>query len=490
MDPWQLTRPRIGVAAVAQGTNTFSPRPTVWEDYTVLRGEEAASSLKRTNTEFAGAFAALRRMGAEPVPLLAAWAFPSGKLTDATFDRLAGLLDDCLAGAGRLEGLVLSLHGAMVTESIHDADSALIEVARRRIGDTPLGVCLDFHANVTSRMVELSDVMLGYITDPRTDMAATGKRIARLVTAVAYGEIAPAMVLAKRPLLLPVEAIRTDSGPMSEVRRLARERAAPHMLDVSVFAAQPWLDVPELGLGVSVVADADPSGARDLAEGLADEFWRRRERMTTPRLMIPREAFQEARKSQVRPFLMAHTADCPTVGAPGDDPVMVLEAAAHGGDMVVMHTVLDPSAVRECAAQVGRQVQVRVGGGFNPSVAPVVVHGIVRRSGAGSYRLAGRSFTRKEVTMGQWAVVESGRHHLLVTSRPAITADPATWRHAGLDPDQADVLVVRSCSDYRANFVKSEPEAVILDLAGLSTPRVQDLRFQHVPRPLHPLDPV
>ena len=490
MDPWNLARPRIGVASLVQETNTFSPRPTVWEDYTVLVGKKAVSSLKRSNTEFAGAFSALRRMGSEPVPLLAAWALPSGKVTDETFGRLADLLDGCLEKAGRLEGLVLSLHGAMVTESVFDADAALIEVARQRIGDAALGVCLDLHANVTARMVELSDVMVGYHTEPHTDMAATGKRIARLVTAVAYGEIAPSMVLAKRPLLIPAEAMRTDLGPMAEVRTMAYARSASHVLDVSLFPVQPWLDVPELGLGVLVVADADPSGAGELAEELADEIWHRRERMTTPRLMTPDVAFRAARASETRPFLMAHTSDCPTAGAAGDDPVMVSEAAIHGADLVVMHTVLDPEAVERCAADVGKRVRVRVGAGFNPAARPVIVDGIVSRSGAGSYRLAGRSFTRREVSMGRWAVLESGFHRLLITSKPAITADPATWRHAGLDPEQADVLVVRSCSDYRANFTSSAPEAVTLDLPGSSAPRLENLRFEHAPRPLYPLDPM
>ena len=228
MDPWNLARPRIGVASLVQETNTFSPKPTVWEDYTVLVGDDAASTLRRTNTEFAGAFSALRRMGAEPVPLLAAWALPSGKVTDETFARLSALLDDRLEEAGRLEGLVLSLHGAMATESIFDADSALIEIARRRIGAVPLGVSLDLHANVTPRMVELSDAVVGYHTEPHIDMASTGKRIARLVTAIAYGEISPTMGLAKRPLLIPAEAMRTDIGPMSEIRRLADERSDRH----------------------------------------------------------------------------------------------------------------------------------------------------------------------------------------------------------------------------------------------------------------------
>ena len=90
--------------------------------------------------------------------------------------------------------------------------------------------------------------------------------------------------------------------------------------------------------------------------------------------------------------------------------------------------------------------------------------------------------------MGAWAVLESGSHHLLITSKPAITADPATWHHAGLDPHQADVLVVRSCSDYRANFPSAAPEAVTLDLPGANSPRLEDLRFLHAPRPLYPLD--
>ena len=91
--------------------------------------------------------------------------------------------------------------------------------------------------------------------------------------------------------------------------------------------------------------------------------------------------------------------------------------------------------------------------------------------------------------MGEWAVLTTGRHHLLISSRPAITADPATWRHAGLDPDRTDVLVVRSCSDYRANFPSAAPEAITLDLLGASAPRLEYLRFENAPRPLYPLDP-
>ncbi len=482
--------PRIGVASLVQETNTFSPKPTVREDYTLLPGEEASRSLAGTNTEFAGAVAGLEESGAEAVPLLAAWALPSGRVTDGTYEYLAGLLDRELARAMPLDGLVLSLHGAMVAGSIFDADAALIEVARRRIGSVPLGVCLDLHANVTERMVELADAMVGYHTEPHIDMASTGERIARLVVRTVRGEVAPAMALAKRPMLVPAEGMRTDVGPMSEVRRLADSRTTGPTMDVSLFPVQPWLDVPELGLGVLVVTDGDLTGARSVAEQLADEVWRRRDRMITPRLMTPENAFRAVRESDCRPFVMAHTADCPTAGAPGDDPVMVTEAARHAPDLIVLQSVLDPDVSRRCRSKVGERVRVVVGGAFEKSVVPVEVEGTVTAAGSGAYRLTGKSFTGRQVSMGEWAVITTGSHHLLASSAPSITADPATWRHAGLDPDRSDVLIVRSCSDYRANFPESAPEAVTLDLPGPSTPRLENLEFRYAPRPIYPLDPM
>ena len=431
----------------------------------------------------------LARLGADPAPLVTAWALPSGPVTEDTFDRLADSLDTSLAESRRLDGLVLSLHGAMATETLFDADAALIEIARRRMGARPMGVCLDLHANVTTRMVDLADVMVGYRTEPHVDMASTGRRIARLLTITARGEISPVMSLAKRSLLIPAEGMRTDEGPMSEVRRLADQMIRDQVVDISIFPVQPWLDVPELGLGVLVVTDDDQHLGSEISEHLAYEVWRRRGRMNTPRLLTPSVAFAAARLSSARPFVMAHTADCPTAGASGDDPIMVLHAATYGADLKVMHSVVDSDAADRCARSVGQRVRMRVGAEVNPHANPVDVDGVVTAAGAGSYRLSGHSSTGLEVSMGKWAVVTSGRHHLLISSRPSITADPATWRHAGLEPDHTDVLIVRSCSDYRANFPDSAPEAITLDLPGASTPRLGHLRLENAPRPMYPLDP-
>ena len=79
--------------------------------------------------------------------------------------------------------------------------------------------------------------------------------------------------------------------------------------------------------------------------------------------------------------------------------------------------------------------------------------------------------------MGRYATVAVGSMRLLLSERAGWTSDPATFRFAGLPVDDADVIVVRSCSDFRANFPTSEVEAVVLDVPGTAqpeTPRVPE----------------
>ena len=106
--------------------------------------------------------------------------------------------------------------------------------------------------------------------------------------------------------------------------------------------------------------------------------------------------------------------------------------------------------------------------------------------------------------MGRWATVDTSVHKasdqrgetpgaatglvVLVTERPAPTFDPAGYRHAGLEPADADAIVVRSATMYRAGFRGLYSAAYVLDLPGASTPRLDYLDFHLAPRPLYPID--
>lgn len=470
---------RIGVASVMQETNTFSVRPCQWEDFTTAVGPESARRLQSTNSEFNGALAALEGLGVEAVPIIYAWAMPSGRVEQAAFRRLEAALAGALADALPLDGLVLSLHGAMASDDIDDADLALIQTCRRILGPTPIGVCLDLHANVTVGMVEAADLLIGYRTDPHVDMAATGKRIARLLVSLVEGSVTPAVALEKRAMIIPAEAMNTSSGVLAEIRRAAD--SFDHLLDISLFPVQPWLDVPEHGFGVVATSGGDFQAAAEAAKSLAGEVWKQRSRFVVPRFATPAEAYALARKSSARPFLVAESADAPSAGAAGDSPAMVTAALTLGRGLETLVTLVDPPAVAWChAAGVGAKFNSEVGSAIDRRFwDPVPLDGTVERIGAGEFKLEGVGYHGLEASMGRWAVIRSQGVTVLVSERPAMSSDPSCFRHAGVDPFDTDVLVVKSCSDFRPNYPRSESEAVTLDVPGAATPRLDRLEFRN-----------
>lgn len=52
----------------------------------------------------------------------------------------------------------------MVTERHDDGEGELLERVRRAAGNVPLGVALDLHANVTARMMDQADIVVGFKT--------------------------------------------------------------------------------------------------------------------------------------------------------------------------------------------------------------------------------------------------------------------------------------------------------------------------------------
>ncbi len=482
---------RIGVATIMQETNSFAARSCGLEDFTVTTGEASRDRVIGTNSEMAGAIAAIEAAGATAIPLLHAWALPSGPVEDEAFTWLQGLLQERLGSAGPLDGLILSLHGAMATTVRFDPDAELIESSRVVVGEeTPIGVSLDLHANVTDRMVQATDVMTGYHTDPHVDMQDTGEHVAGQLLDVLDGVLQPTLALEKRPMIVPAQSMNTSTGPLAAIRRKADTLSDDGVVDVSLFPVQPWLDVPELGFGVLVTTNNDPLVANDVATVFANEVWEIRHEFTVPRLLEPLDAVAAARESSTRPFVIAESADAPTAGAAGDSPLMVAILA----DEALLNSVVplvDPTSVeRSFAAGVGASITLDVGAGIDSRWhLPVRLEGVVAQLGEGHYRLTGASFTGMEVTMGRFAVIESGRLTLLLSERQAWTSDPATFRFAGIDPFEVDLLVVRSCSDFLPNYPGSQKNAVTLEVPGPAAPRLERLEFEHADRPLWPLDP-
>jgi microcystin degradation protein MlrC len=109
------------------------------------------------------------------VPLLWCSASPSAHVERDAYERIAGELIDLIRKAGKLDGIYLDLHGAMVTEQFEDGEGELLARLRRQVGpDLPIVVSLDLHANITARMVEHASALVVCRTYPHVDLAESG----------------------------------------------------------------------------------------------------------------------------------------------------------------------------------------------------------------------------------------------------------------------------------------------------------------------------
>jgi microcystin degradation protein MlrC len=133
------------------------------------------------NIPAGGFIDAAKREGWQLLPSAWAGATPSSYVTQDAFERIcSAILEDVRSALVQgLDGVYLDLHGAAVADNADDSEGELIARIRAVVGpQVPIVASLDLHANVTARMLQLSDGLVAYRTYPHIDMAETGERAA------------------------------------------------------------------------------------------------------------------------------------------------------------------------------------------------------------------------------------------------------------------------------------------------------------------------
>src|SRR5262249_23676705 len=143
---------RIAVGGFLHETNTFAPTKADYDAFAhrLVQGADVLKVMRNINQGLAGFVDVAEARGWELAATVACAATPSAHVTEDAFERIARMMVDGIASAGRLDGVYLDLHGAMVTEHLDDGEGEILARVRKVIGkDIPLVASLDLHANVT-----------------------------------------------------------------------------------------------------------------------------------------------------------------------------------------------------------------------------------------------------------------------------------------------------------------------------------------------------
>ncbi|MBM3773868.1 MAG: M81 family metallopeptidase, partial [Acidobacteria bacterium] len=346
---------RIAIAGLLHESNSFSSARTDLGSFrsgSLVSGDDIARRWQDSSHEIAGFLEGGQRFGFEIHPTLFAQAVPSGPVTGEAFDALTGELIERLRSAPALDGLLLALHGAMVTEAHPHADAEVVRRVRAALGPGfPLVVTHDFHANIPPEMMALSTALLTYKQNPHVDQRERGAKAAQIMAAIVRGEASSAQAIAKPPLLLNIYFQNTSRGPLLHiVRETQRLETEPGILAASLSGGYQYADVPQVGPSLIVVTHGDPERASREARRLADMLWATRERLEL-NLPGPAEAVGQAIASDRPPVVLVDMGDNIGGGSAGDSTFLLEELLRQNARGWVV-VIADPAAV-QLAAQSG-----------------------------------------------------------------------------------------------------------------------------------------
>ena len=486
---------RIAVGGVMHESNTFAPLPTDrgrFEQGSVTRGDALLATWREAHHEVGGFIAGAAAFDYELVPTVMAWATPAGPVTDDVLDEVVG---EIVAGCRRssVDGLLLALHGAMVSGGYPEADAEVLRRLRAALGaDLPIVATLDFHANVSPAMAEYADALVGYQTYPHTDQRPIGLAAAGLIARTIREEIRPRTAVARPPMILNLLGQDTGREPMRTLMTLAREaERRPGVLSVSLMAGFPYADTPAMGPSVIAVADGDSSLAQDVADELGGRMWDVRRELFVP-CPRPEEAVRRAMAADRRPVVLVDLGDNIGGGSAGDGTVLLAELLRQraAGAVVVLY---DPDGV-EAARQAGP------GGRFERNVGGRVdrMHGEpVSRSAASSDRCTtgpgsrispatagagsttrGRRPSSRSTGRTRWCSIRCGRRRSASASSPA----------SGSTRCSKPILVVKAAVAYKAAYGPIAGEVIEVDTPGLTAIDPARFTFRQIRRPMFPLD--
>jgi len=488
---------RIAYGRIAQETNAFSPVVSTLDDFRrthFLEGRALRAACSLLGNEAPGwtpaaeltgfeAAARVRFRNVETVPLFSAWALPSGPLSEEAFLFLRERLVRSLREAGPVDGVYLSLHGAMRARGRAPAPEAeFLGAVRGTVGaGVPVAVSLDLHAHLTTALVDRSDVLIGYRTNPHRDLAQIGYRAGSLLVRTLRGEVRPSAAWRSLPMVMGGGKTLDLLPPMRSIfRRMKRMERDPRVLCTSLFMCHPWNDAEDLGWSVHVITNGDPVLAGELADELADRAWAVRH-VAPPRFLCAEEALDRVRRHRVLRRLgtvcLCDASDVVGAGGTGENTNLLRAVLEHGQGLTGYVPILDPATLAELWDRpAGSRVRVTVGGRIDPATnPPVTVEGTVHRRN--EMKPSGRAVTLKADT-----------HGLVITDLPPYNIKPSFFQAAGLDPWRADFVVVKSLFHFRIFYLALNRRSYVVKTRGSTDlDLVTKVPFRD---PVHPIDAV
>ena len=437
----------------------------------------------------------------QPVPLILTGTEPGGPLDHGFFVRTVDALVEELAKADPVDAVYLCNHGAMTTTESHDPDGEMAARVREAVGpDTAIVVTLDLHANISERLVDAADLIVGYQTNPHVDMLERGEEAAWSLRTILAGARARAAFI-RLPLTPASVVLLTHEGAYAELIEFGQRRKREHagaIFNVSIFVGFVFGDTPKNGVAIVVTGRDDGAATARLAVEIAERGWAQRQRFRkqlTPLEDAVSLALAVADDSSAEAVIFSDAGDNPGGGGLGTTTWLLSALVEAGARGVLFGSFCDSALAAEAQAEgEGARFEARFNRGGDSEFS--------RRFSAQARVLSlsdgkavGRRglYASRALELGPSCALEIGGQGgivVVVISNRRQTADPMFFEMLGLDIGAARCVCVKSRGHFRAGFDLwfATGQVYEVDTPGLTSPVLERFQWRGLPRPVYPLD--
>ncbi|WP_027796656.1 M81 family metallopeptidase [Paraburkholderia acidipaludis] len=480
---------KVFVAGLLTETNSFVNLPTSLE--TFRRGHwrpgQGHSAAPAVGTELM--WASQRRAAAGEFELVEGSCFratPAGLTSRQAYEELRDEILAELSAALPVDAVLLGLHGGMIAFGYPDTEGDLIERVRQLVGEKcVIGVEFDPHCLVTPKRLEHSDVIVLYKEYPHTDIVEQANRLIDIVSGIVNR--------GWRPVASLYDCRQIDSYPTSApgmrafIDRIKSIEAqqADEVLSISVVHGFVYGDSPDLSTRILVYTDGDKELGDKLAVTLGDELVGMRGKTAPPLLGID-AAIDAGLSSSAFPVVIADPTDNAGGGAPSDSVDVLARLLARQVSNVAFGPIWDPVTVQLCFdAGIGAVMPLRIGGKVAvTSGTPVDIVAEVIGLKRDSWQLFGDS----RVETGNSAALRVGGTEIVLTTMRTQTFSLEVFTQVGIDPLAKQMVFVKSVNHFMAHFGPIAAKVLFVDGGGPLRRDYSAIRYQHVRRPIWPID--
>jgi microcystin degradation protein MlrC len=483
---------RIAIAAFSHETNTFSPIATTYKSFKdgrfgIMRKQELFDLMedlrgKKVNLASLGFSSVMEPLGHKIYPIFATGTEPSGQIPADVFDRFVKEITDGLEENGPFDAVFLDLHGAMVYQDFNDGETEIVRRVRSVVGDLPIAASFDLHGNITQECVDLASCLVGCRTYPHVDMYETGERCAHLIRHLLDGKpIYKAYHLL--PFLWPVSVQSTFIEPCKSLyTEIDAVEKGADVVSATIMAGFPAADLEHMGPTIFTYGTTQEAADR-AAKYLYDTILAREGefRSELPDAEVAVLKAIELAESADKPVILADICDNSGGGATSDTVGILEVLLKHHAEGAAIAMLYDP-AVAELAHEAGEgaDIELDLGGKLVPGHTPF--HGIfkVEKLFEGEFQGSSPQSAGFPLDMGKMAQLRIEDVRVVVSSRRTQARDREMFRVAGVNPEEMNILVVKSANHFRADFEEIASSIISFEADGANIENPENASYQNL----------